>query len=407
MERGAEAFLLGKAIEIGAGRVGAWMAGAPKGGVPAAPANMTKPMTVEELIESESFRMMKRSAEQKINQYRTLKEKISKTRQAIDQARKAKTPVGELAADLAALEADRLKQAARMNEDLLAKRIIKGAGAEGRKPKGNFDDMALESDFADAQDILYKTQVDPAFRNNVKQAGYEWRKKIPGGKWEKAGELKFKDFRHKSNTDVKTGNTDRDCGLIEQKNRPGEIWQLHKGGEPVTIANATDDLQAIYERSYNQATGGNARAAMQQITSSTSGDSYKSLGYLKMGGDPKNALAVEKAWVEQAGEVSKHKITLPAGDPLANNLAAKIDHANQIAKDVKERLLPYLKAIKAPAEDVKLFTDIQNALARIERDPVGATRQLKALTGLNTVAEVSDKITKKFVGAVKLSGASN
>lgn len=42
----------------------------------------------------------------------------------------------------------------------------------------------------------------------------------------------------------------------------------------------------------------------------------------------------------------------------------------------------------------------------MERDPVGATRQLKALTGLNTVAEVSDKISNKFVGAVKLSGAS-
>ncbi len=37
---------------------------------------------------------------------------------------------------------------------------------------------------------------------------------------------------------------------------------------------------------------------------------------------------------------------------------------------------------------------------------MGATRQLKALTGLNTVAEVSDKISNKFVGAVKLSGAS-
>ena len=395
VERGAEAFMLGKAIEYGASRVGAWMTGVSKGGAPAAPANLTKPMSVDELIESESFRMMKRSAEQKITQYRTLKNQIVKARQA-----------GATAADLAALEADRLKLAAKMNEDLLAKRIVKGAGAEGRKPNGNPADVALESDFAEAQDILYKTQVDPAFRNNVKQAGYQWRKKTPGGKWESAGDLEFKDFRHKSSTDVRTLNTDRDCGIIEQKNRPGEIWQLHKGGEPVTLEKATDDLQAIYEQSYNQATGGNAKAAMQQITSSTSGDAYKSMGYLKMGGDPKNALAVEKAWVEQAGEVSRHKITLPAGDPLADNLTAKIDHANQIAKDVKERLLPYLKGIKAPAEDIQLFTNVQNALAGMERDPVGATRQLKALTGLGTVAEVSDKISNKFVGAVKLSGAS-
>jgi len=410
VERGAEAFLIGKAIEMGASRVGAWMAGAPKGGVPAAPANMTKPMTVEELIENESFHMMKRTAEQKISQYRTLKEKISKARQAIDQARKANTSVGELTADLAALEADRLKLAAKMNEDLLAKRILKGAGAEGRKPNGNFDDMALEADFADAQDVLYKTQVDPAFRNNVKQAGYQWRKKTPGGKWEPTGDLEFKGVRHKSSTDVKTVDTDRDCAVVEENSvkdnrHPGEIWQIFKGEKPVTLAESTEDLQSIYEQSYNQATGGNAKAAMQQITSSTSGDAYKSIGYLKMGSDPKNALAVEKAWVEQVGEVSKHKITLPAGDPLADNLTAKIDHANQIAKDVKERLLPYLKAIKAPAEDIKLFTDVQNALASMERDPVGATRQLKALTGLNTVAEVSDKITNKFVGAVKLGGA--
>jgi len=395
LERGAEAFLLGKAIEAGASRAGTWLTGAEKGAAPVAAANMNKPMTVEELIESESFRMMKRSAEEKIGQYRKIKDQIIKARQA-----------GADAAELAALEAERLKLAAKMNEDLLAKRIVKGAGAEGRKPNGNPADVALESDFADAQDILYKTQVDPAFRNNVKQAGYHWRKKSPGGKWEPAGDLEFKDFRHKSSTDVKTVNTDRDCGIIEQKNRPGEIWQLHKGDEPVTLANTTDDLQAIYEQSYNQATGGNAKAAMQQITSSTSGDAYKSMGYLKMGGDPKNALAVEKAWVEQAGEVSKHKITLPAGDPLADNLTAKIDHANQIAKDVKERLLPFLKASKAPAEDIQLFTDVQNALASMERDPVGATRQLKALTGLNTVAEVSDKISNKFVGAVKLSGAS-
>ena len=115
-----------------------------------------------------------------------------------------------MAAELAALEAERLKLAAKMNEDLLAKRIVKGAGAEGRKPNGNPADVALESDFAEAQDILYKTQVDPAFRNNLKQVGYHWRKKTPGGKWEPAGDIRFKDFRHKSSTDVKTGNTDRD-----------------------------------------------------------------------------------------------------------------------------------------------------------------------------------------------------
>ena len=81
VERGAEAFLIGKAIEMGAGRVGAWMSGAPKGGAPAAAANMNKPMTVEELIESESFRMMKRSAEEKISQYRKIKDQIIKARQ--------------------------------------------------------------------------------------------------------------------------------------------------------------------------------------------------------------------------------------------------------------------------------------------------------------------------------------
>ena len=45
---------------------------------------------------------------------------------------------------------------------------------------------------------------------------------------------------------------------------------------------------------------------------------------------------------------------------------------------------------------------IQRALANVENNPVGASRQLKLLTGLDSIGEVSDLAGKAFVGAVKL-----
>lgn len=61
-----------------------------------------------------------------------------------------------------------------------------------------------------------------------------------------------------------------------------------------------------------------------------------------------------------------------------------------------------LKSIKAPAEDITRFEQIQKTLSEVEKDPVGASRKLKLLTGCDSISEVCSIVSKKFVGAGKL-----
>jgi hypothetical protein len=80
----------------------------------------------------------------------------------------------------------------------------------------------------------------------------------------------------------------------------------------------------------------------------------------------------------------------------------KIDAADQTAKDVEKRLIPMLKAIKALPEDIAQFEKIHLALAGVEKGPIAASRQLKLLTGCDSISEISTLVSNKFVGAGKL-----
>ena len=307
------------------------------------------------------------------------------------------------------MEARRVKQAMELNENFLAKRIIKADGKAARAGKGATANAELEQDFAKAVGTVYETKVNPLFKAGVKNAGFQWRRKTPGGKWENAGELEFKEFRQ--GAAGKTANTDLDLGLIEKKNQKGEIYKLFQGDKPINVADAEQELQRIYDIAYRRAGGSDPRLAMQHITTSGGLESYKDLVVTQLN-DPKNVARINKGWAAQSAEVLQNKVThAGTGTGEFATLFKKIDGANQAAKDIEQRLLPVLKSIQARSagqksfeltQDMDRWRAIQRALANVENDPVGASRQLKVLTGLESIGEVSDLAGKAFVGAVKL-----
>ncbi len=396
LERGTEAFLAGKLVESVATKIGAWWVGKAKGAAPPVPA--AKPgLTVSEFVEGQTFQLARNLSQQRIRQYRETVERL-----------KAARAKGADAAELAALEARRLQQATRLNEDFLAKRIMKADGKAARAGRGPAAGSELEQDFAQGVETIHRTQVDPAFRKAVKDAGYHWRKNTPKG-WQNAGEPTFKDIRH--GDAGKTLNTDRDLALEELNQNMDGSYVLFKGNKPVSLDEAEKDMQRLYDQAYQGATGGNPRAAMQTITTSRSGEAYKSLTYTALT-KPAHLGRIKKGWAEQATEVLKHKVGhAGAGQGDFATLYKKIDGANQAAKDIEKRLLPVLQANRAKAtgqkafeigEDMQRFKEIQRALEEVERDPVGASRRLKVLTGLDSIGEVSDLVSKRFLGGVKL-----
>jgi len=192
-------------------------------------------------------------------------------------------------------------------------------------------------------------------------------------------------------------------------NEPGVICQLYKGNKPITIAEAEHDLQQIYNQSYRSATGGNAQLAQHSITTSGSREAYKDLTYTKLS-DPENVNRINKGWAGQSVEVLKAKVTHAGpGQGDFSALFKKIDGANQAAKDINQRLIPVLRAQQAKAagpraaeigQDIEKWKAIQAALERVEFDPVGASRELRVLTGMDSIGEVSDAIGKRFLGGV-------
>ena len=385
LERGTLAFLAGKAIEQGAG----WLARRGAQPPPNFPPN--RPGTNAELLEDAAFQRLRAAGDQHIARFRAVRDRL-------DQARQRRAPGNELRA----LEDEVAAEAFRLNDNFLAKRTMKARGHEARSGQGPKADDELEWAVADGVQTAYSRRVDPAFRSEVNRAGFEWRRKGLGGKWEPAGDLEFQEMRHAGTEGMV--NTDRDLALRELANEPGVIFQLVRNGNPVRVdGDTTRELQTIYDRVY-RAAGGNPQSAMQQVTTTASGDAYRDLGYTRLACDPANITAINRGWVEQAVDVTAHKIIGAARGTATTTggLVAKIDAANQAAKDVRQRLLPMLESQGANAADIDRWRRIQDALNAVEGDPVGASRRLKQLTGMDSIAEVSELIGKRFVGAVKI-----
>ncbi len=389
VERGVETFLLGKAVEAGASwiggmaRPGAELPAARGGGEP-----LPRPPTVQEIRDSAAFQKLHADAEAGLQRYREVAGKLQDARKA-----------GASAETIAQLDAQRLAEAVAVNESFLAKRMLKAGGRDGRAGIGDPQAAALEGDFANAQRRIYQERVDPLFTRSVNDAGYEWRV-LRNGQWVKAPrEVSFTEFRHGGTAG--TANTDRDFGLQEPPRDTGEIYQLYRKDQPMPLEEAEKHMQSLYEQAYRMATnGGNPTAAMQQITTSRSREAYREPLFTKVKENPNLIRSVEKGWVEQAVDVTRAKVN--GHDPSLPEMVRRIDAANQTAKDIDERLLVWLKSKKATPEDVDRWKAVSAALKRVETDPVGASRELKALTGAESVSEVVEVVGKRLIGAVKL-----
>jgi tetratricopeptide (TPR) repeat protein len=398
VERGAEAFIVGKLVESFAAKAGEWWSKNATNAATAPLPVINPGLTVAEMAESQAFRAAKQQAQKKIQEYEAIVKKIKST--------------APNSAEQAELAVKKLQKATEINGDLMAKRILKADGKALRKSvqSGKVPaprEKTLEEDFASAIETINRTQVDPAFRKAVKDAGYSWRRKTPGGQWQEASDLNFRDFRQ--GAAGRTVNTDRDLGLVELKNQPGEIVQLFKGNQPIKLGTAEEEFQQLYNKTYGGVTGGNAKSAMQNVTTTGNREAYRDLTYTQLN-DPANLSRVNKGWAAQSAEVLAQKVAHAGpGTGEFASLFKKIDGANQAAKDIEQRLLPFLKGNQAKAtgnkvaelgQDMVKWKEISKALQNVEKDPVAASRQLRVLTGLDSVGEVADLVSKRFMGSV-------
>jgi hypothetical protein len=358
-------------------------------------------MTVKEALESKTFEKIKANAY--LDKQRLIdvnqRIRVAKTRGDVKEVER--------------LGLEKTAMIEKTNDNFYTKRLLKADGKNGRAGKGNPADAELEKDFADTMDKAYREKVNPDFRKRLADPAvdYHWeRMKVGSGKWERAGEVEFQEFRHSGAEN--TINTDHDFGIKERPNEEGVVYRLFRGKKPVgvqskgekpfNLEDATEELQGIYEKAYRDTVKGDPKKAMQQITCSRSGDAYKDLIVTKLTEDAQNFTKINKGWIEQAAEVSAHKVGGASGNTVEQVLLKKIDAANQTAKDVEKRLVPLLKAAGAPPDDIAHFGLIQKTLSEVEKDPVGASRKLKLLTGCDSISEVCSMVSKKFVGAGKL-----
>jgi tetratricopeptide (TPR) repeat protein len=401
-ERAIEAFIGGKLVEAAAGKVGVIYSKYSKRGSPTAGVPENPPMTVKEALESKTFEKIKANAYLDKQRLVDVNQRI-RTAKARGDAKEAER-----------LGLERTAMIEKMNDNFYTKRLLKADGKNARAGKGNPADAELEKDFAGTMDKAYREKVNPEFTKRItdRSIDYHWEKmKVGSGRWERAGEVEFKEFRHSGAED--TINTDHDFGIKERPNEQGVVYRLVRGNKPVgvqakgekpfNLEDATEELQGIYEKVYREKLKGDPKKAMQQITCSRSGDAYKDLIVTRLTEDAQNFTRINKGWIEQAAEVSAHKVGGGSGGSVEQVLLKKIDAANQTAKDVEKRLIPMLKSVKAPPDDIARFEQIQKTLSEVEKDPVGASRKLKLLTGCDSISEISSIVSKKFVGAGKLA----
>jgi len=234
-----------------------------------------------------------------------------KGRQAVDEFNKTlrKMQASTSRVARAKLSNELTQQAIQINENYAAKSIMKVI----RRP-------GVTKAFDDRIQRIYKV-VDHRVAKALNSEGI-----TRGGRAFTRNDLM--NFRNASS--YGTVGMDRDVGLNEMlvkkwegvvnQATPGTDWHAHavaklrdtqrasrlaEGGSRISLSKFNDKAQKIYEKVYGQVTGGNARKAFQQVTTSGNVEAYKDLNVLQ---NNPAATPFSGRWAEQTGSVSSVKV---------------------------------------------------------------------------------------------------
>ncbi|HBY63273.1 MAG TPA: hypothetical protein DEH78_25910, partial [Solibacterales bacterium] len=283
----------------------------------------------------------------------------------------------------------RLRLAAEINSNYMAKLLIKQGGSAG-------PGRALETDATSVIREMYRKRVDPAFRSAVEKSGIRWQERGPNGEWRDAAAVEFREFRQGGKRE--TFNMDRDFGLME---RDPSRFRLVQGDKPVNLHQAQERMQELYEQTYREAMfGQDPKKAFQNITTSMSGDAYRQWGFTRLM-NPGQPNLWRDPWAQQAADVARDKVLSLEKAPLPAALRM-VEQARTAAKEIEQRLLTQLERAKADPARIEYWQRVKQSLNTMMMDPVAGQRSLRLTSGEESLRGVIDRVATAIEGVNKL-----
>jgi len=358
VERGGITFLTGKFLEYGASKAGPAYARLRGAKVPQQP---LPKMTIDEW----------RTHVQVLNERENAENLILLFRRASGEQRE--------------------RLAAEINSNYMAKLVLKLSGAKG-------PGRTVEADVRSAISLLYHNRVDPAFRNAVAQRKLRWQERGPDGKWRDAGPLEFEEIRQASKR--QTINMDRDFKVNE---RDPSRFRIAEGDQAVSLHDAQEKLQEIYEQSYRATMfGQDPRRAFQNITTTKSGEAYRQTAFTRLTKPIEQQPNIWRdPWAGQAADVARDKVQSLDRAPMSQILI-QMEKARTTAKEIEQRLISQLTRGKANPATIAYWRQVQASLNVMQTDPVAGQKMLRITAGEESIHAVMDRVATAIEAANKL-----
>jgi hypothetical protein len=213
----------------------------------------------------------------------------------------------------------------------------------------------------------------------------------------------LKEFRNASSAG--SVGMDHDIGLDEAAARA-----LLKGRKRATVAEWQSDAQKAWDQAYQQTTGRSAGRSWETVTTSGHAESYRDLNWLSSQKD-----GVQKAWGQQAGDVTRYKAWHLQNDPGLGQMLKLQEMSRGAAKDMGSKLRPILNAVKPKsAASVEPLQQARRHWQRIETvmeafgnntlDPITASRRIREITGGKDIPQVVDEMGTMLESLTKAAG---
>ncbi|RJX32470.1 MAG: hypothetical protein C4525_10330 [Desulfarculus sp.] len=361
VQAAGEAYLIGKAFELGAaltGRVAGAVAGAARGGSAPRPAPREK-------MDMARFRQELEDGASLVKRYQGLELELSRARQT-------KAPP----AQIQSMETDLSGLTGAINSTYHAKWYLKHKGHP-----------LVQAKFNERVQRSYQEMM-PGFYQRLQAKGYDTKN------------LKFQPVRNAASA----GSVGMDLDLA-LKEYPGLV--ISKNGRPVSRHQFMADAQEALHRAYYQSSGRSGRAAALNLTTRAHPEAYLEAELLKRDVDFSK---IDPRNMPQAGDVTRYKMWEAQGDPRLSRYAALQETSRTAAKDM-DKLLVYmgekLKSAQGSQrqslqETIQYWQEVQKTLAQIGRQETDPYRiwqlnqQMRQQTGGYSVYEVVEQMGGHF-----------
>ncbi len=172
--------------------------------------------------------------------------------------------------------------------------------------------------------------------------------------------------------------------------------------EGIPIRRSPEDLraagQSALEKAFEKTYGRPAGEAMVQFTTSYHPEAYRDLAWLGRKGT-KSAMVFEtdKAWVQQAADVSAFKVNkIPVDHPELGYYGQLQEQMRGLTKDFDTKIQPMLRLkAKSNPEATQHLTELRNTMNDFAQNKIGpleADRKIMELTGGKGIAEVAEQL---------------